>query len=102
MGDEVGDGAAVMGDEVGDALGTELDAADLAELVLGLLLGDAVDSKSALDVVHEAEVLAGLVDGDDVHEASWVGVVGSDLAVDLDESLGNDERDLAAGEGVLQ
>jgi len=98
----VSDGSAIVSDDVRDTSCTELDAADLAELVLALLLGDAVDCKSSLDVVHQTEVLARLLEGDDVHESSRVGVVGSDFSIDLDESLGNDEGDLTASQSVLE
>jgi hypothetical protein len=36
------------------------------------------------------------------HEAGRVGLVGSDLSVDLDESLLNDRGDLSSSESVLQ
>lgn len=62
----VTDGAAVVGDDVGDTLGTELSAADLAELEGSLLGGDAVDGEAALDVVKETEVLARTLNGDDI------------------------------------
>lgn len=80
----------------------ELHALDLAQLVLGLLVLDAVDSEAALGVVDEAEILARLLDGDDVHEAGGVGDVGADLAVNLDETLHHDRLGLAVVEGVLQ
>lgn len=98
----VSNGATVVGDDVGDATSAELNLLDLEELVSGLLGGDAVDDEAALDIVEDAEVLAGLLDGDDVLEAGGVGGVGADLAVDLDETLGGDGVNLAAGEGVLQ
>jgi len=60
----VADGAAVVGDDVWDALGTDSDALDFAELVGSLLRSDAVDGETALDVVKNAEVLARLLDGD--------------------------------------
>ena len=75
---------------------------DLSELVLSLLFSDAVDGETALGVVDEAEVLAGLLDGDDVHEAGWVGGIGAHFAVDLDQALHDDRRDLAASERILQ
>ena len=85
-----------------DSSATELNALDLAELVLGLLILDAVDGEAALGVVDETEVLASLLDGDDVHEAGGVGDVGADLAVDLDEALHHDGLRLAVVEGILQ
>ena len=80
----------------------ELNALDLAELVLGLLSLDAVDGETALGVVDETEVLAGLLDGDDVHESGGEGGVGADLAVDLDQTLHHDRLDLATVQGVLE
>lgn len=91
-----------MRDQEWDSTTAELDALDLAELVLGLLGLDAVDGEAALGVVDEAEVLAGLLDGDDVHEAGGVGDVGADLAVDLDQALHGDGLGLAVVERILE
>lgn len=91
-----------MRNQEGDTALAELDALDLAELVLGLLILDAVDGETALGVVDETEVLASLLDGDDVHEAGGVGDVGADLAIDLDEALHHDGLGLAVVEGILQ
>lgn len=92
----------IVRNQEGDTALAELDALDLAKLVLSLLRGDAVDSEAALGVVDKAEVLASLLDGDDVHEAGGVGDVGADLAVDLDEALHHDGLGLTAVQGVLQ
>jgi hypothetical protein len=88
--------------QVGNAALAKLDALDLAELVLCLLSGDAVDGETALGVVDQAEVLAGLLDGDDVHETGGEGAVGADLAVDLDEALLDDGLDLVTVERILK
>lgn len=80
----------------------KLNTLNLAELVLSLLSLDAVDGEATLGVVDQAEVLAGLLDADDVHEASRVGRVGADLAVDLDQTLHHDGLGLAAVQGVLE
>jgi hypothetical protein len=85
-----------------DAATAELNALDLSELVLGLLVLDAVDGETALGVVDEAEVLASLLDGDNIHEASGVGHVGTDLAVDLDQALHQDSPGLAEVERILE
>lgn len=85
-----------------DTATAQLNALDLAELVLGLLGLDAVDREAALGVVDEAEVLAGLLDGDNIHEAGGVGRVGADLAIDLDEALHQDGLGLAVVQGVLE
>lgn len=85
----VTDGATVVGDEEGDALASNLDALDLAELVLGFIGGDSVDGKSALDVVDETEVFAGLFNRDDVcwsraisrKESKW----GREFGVDVEK-----------------
>lgn len=121
----VSDGPSVVGDDVRDTTSTELNTLDLAELVctsiehqlccplsatpillsqltLGLLLSDAVDGESTLDVVEDTEVLSRLVNGDNVHESGRVGGVGADLSIDLDEPLGGDEGNLVRVQGVLE
>ncbi len=91
-----------MCDQERDAALAQLYPLDLAELVLCLLFGDAVDGEAALGVVDEAEVLARLLDADDVHEAGWVGGIGAHFAVDLDEALHHDRFGFAGVEGVLE
>jgi hypothetical protein len=88
--------------QVGNAATSELNSLDLAELVLCLLVCDAVDGEAALGVVDEAEVLARLLDGDDVHQSRGKGGVGADLAVDLNEALHEDGVDLARVERILE
>lgn len=80
----------------------KLDALDLAQLELSLLGLDAVDGEATLGVVDQTEVLAGLLEGDDVHEASGVGGVSADLAVNLDQTLHHDGLGLATVQGVLE
>jgi len=89
-------------DQEWDATFAQLDALDLAELVLGLLGGDAVHGEAALGIVDEPEVLARLLDRDDVHEAGRVGGVRAHLAVHFDQALHHDRFRLARVEGVLQ
>lgn len=92
----------IMRNQEWDTATAQLDALDLAELVLSLLGLDAVDREAALGVVDEAEVLAGLLDADDVHEAGGEGAVGADLAVNLDETLHQDGLGLAVVQGILE
>lgn len=80
----------------------ELNTLDLAQLVLGLLVLDAVDGEAALGVVDKAEVLASLLNRDDVHETGGVGAVGADLAINLDETLHQDGLGLAVVERILE
>lgn len=91
-----------MRDQEWDSTTAQLNALDLAQLVLGLLGLDAVDGEAALGVVDETEVLASLLNGDDVHVAGGVGDVGADLAVDLDEALHHDGLGLAVVESILE
>jgi hypothetical protein len=79
-----------------------LHSLDLAELVFGLLGLDPVDGEAALGVVDQAEVFASLFDGDHVHEAGWVGGIGADLAIDLDQPLHDDRLGLASIERILE
>ena len=91
-----------MRNQVGNSALAKLDTLDLSELVLCLLVSDAVDGEAALGVVDQAEVLARLLDRNDVHQARGEGGVGADLAVNLDEALHEDGIDLAGVERVLQ
>jgi len=102
--DRVGvtDGASIVGNDERNTLGSELNLLDLEKLVGSLLLRDSVDGEATLDVVKETEVLSRLLDRDDILETGGVGLVGSDLVVDLDEALLDDEGDLTSGKSVLQ
>ena len=63
----VPDGATIMGDDMGNTVGADGNLADLEQLVLGLLGGDAMDGEAALDIVEDAEVLARLLNADNVY-----------------------------------
>jgi len=91
-----------MRNQVGNTTLAELHALDLAQLVLGLLAGDAVHSEATLGIVDETEVLASLLNADDVHETCGVCGVGADLAIDLDQALHDNGLDLTSIESVLQ
>src|ERR1700753_2721307 len=94
--------ASIMRNQEWNAPLAQLHSLDLAELVLRLFIGDAVDSETTLGVVDEAEVLAGLLDGDDVHEAGGRGGIGAHLAVNFDQALHDDGFDFAGVEGVFE
>lgn len=91
-----------MRDQEWDSALAQLHSLDLSELVFGLLGLDSVDGEAALGVVNQAEVLAGLLDGDDIHEASWVGGIGADLAINLDQPLHDDRLGLTSVERILE
>ena len=90
-----------MRDQEWDSALAQLHSLDLAELVLSFLGLDPVDGEAALGVVDQTEVLASLLDGDNIHEASWVGGIGADLAIDLDQPLHDDRLGLASVERIL-
>jgi hypothetical protein len=79
-----------------------LNSLDLAELVFGLFSGNSVHGKSSLGVIDESEVLASLLDANDIHESSRVGHVGSDFAIDLDESLHDNSPGLSVVKSILE
>lgn len=91
-----------MRNQVWDTALAQLYSLNLSKLVLGLLFRDTVNRESTLGIVDETEVLARLLDANDVHEAGRVGLIGADLAIDLDEALHDDGLGLAAVEGVLE
>jgi len=92
----------IVGDNEGDALGTELNLLDLAQLVLGLLSGDAVDGETTLGVVDETEVFASLFNTDNVHEAGGECGIVADFVVDLDEALHHNGLGFTTVERILE
>lgn len=90
-----------MRDQEWDSALAQLNSLNLSKLVFGLLCLDSVDGEAALGVVDKTEVLASLLDADDIHETSWVGCVGSDLSINLDQALHDDCLGLAGVEGIL-
>jgi hypothetical protein len=55
-----------VGGDVRNTLGTNEDLLDLAKLVLGFLIGDAVDSEATFNVIDETEVLTSLFNGNNI------------------------------------
>ena len=90
-----------MRDQEWDSALAQLDSLDFSKLVFGLLGLDSVDGETALGVVDQTKVLASLLDRDDVHETGWVGGIGSDLAINLDQTLHDNSLSLARVEGIL-
>lgn len=91
-----------MRNQVWDSSFANLNSLHLAEFVFCLSCLNTVDGEAALGIVDQAEVLASLVDRDHIHETSWVCVVRSNFAVDLDEALHQNGSGLTAIEGILQ
>jgi hypothetical protein len=94
--------ATVMGNHERDSLGTNLELLHLAQLVLGLLIRDAVHNKASLGVVENAKVFSSLLNLNNVHEASGVVGVSANLTVNLDEALHDNASNLTLGQGILQ
>ena len=80
----------------------KLNTLNLAQFVFRLLYPDSVHSKAALGVIDKAEVLAGLLNGDDIHEASRVGRVGADFAIDFDQTLHYYRLGFTCIEGIFE
>ena len=84
-----------------DCVLAQLHSLDLSKLVFGLLGLNSVDGEATLSIVDETEVLLGLLDGDDIHETSWVGGIGADLAINLNQALHDNGLGLASVESIL-
>lgn len=57
---------------------------------LGFFRRDAMDGETTLNIVDQTEVFTSLFDGDHIHETSWEVGIGTDLAVNLDQTLHDD------------
>jgi hypothetical protein len=97
----VTDSSSIVRDQEWDSALAQLYSLDLSKLVFGLLGLDSVDGEATLGVVDKTEVLASLLDADDIHEACWIGGIGSDFAINLDQALHDNCLSLAAIEGIL-
>jgi len=98
----VSNGSSVVKNNIRNSLGSNSQLLNLAELVLGLIGRDGLKNESSLGVVQESEILTSLLDGDDILKTRGISSIGSDLAVDLDESLLDDLSDLVSGKSVFQ
>jgi len=98
----ISNSAAIVKNNIRNTLLASGDSSNLAKLVLGLISRNSLKNKSSLGIVEESEVLSSLLDGDNILESSGVSRIGSDLSVDLDESLHDDLRDFVSSKGVFQ
>lgn len=98
----VSQSSAVVCDEEWNVVLGNLNLLHSAQLVGGLLGGDAVDSKSTLGVIDQSKVLVGLVNSDDIHIPSWVFDIGPDLAVNFHHAAHHDLLALLATKSILE
>ena len=84
-----------------DSALAQLNPLDLAQFVFCLFLSDAVYSVSPFGIVYKTEILSSLFDGNNVHEASRVGGIGTDFAIDFYETLHDNCFGLASVQGIL-
>jgi len=97
----VTDSSSIVRDQEWDSAFAQLHSLDLAKLVFCLLSLDSMNGEATLGIVDKTEVLASLFDGDDVHEACWVGGIGSDLCINLDQALHDNGLGLAGVKRIL-
>ena len=69
----------IMGHQVRDSFCAHKDLSHFAQLVLGLLRCNTMNSKATLGVLDQTEVLSVLVNADDIHKPSRVGYIGPDF-----------------------
>jgi len=98
----VTDSSCIVRNQEWDSALAQLNSLDLPQLVFGLLSLDAVNGESTFGVVNKTEVLASLLDADDIHESGWVGSIGTNLAINLDQALHDNSLGLAGVERILE
>lgn len=96
------DGATIMGDNEWDSLGSNLHLANLAKLILGFLIRDAVNNETSLDVIHKTELLTGLFNLNDIHETGREVGISANLTIDLNQALHNNAGNLTLIQGIFQ
>jgi hypothetical protein len=75
---------------------------DAAELILGLILLDAVQDETTFGVVQESESVSALLQFQHIHETGWVVGISSDLTVNFYATFHANLHAFLTGEGVLQ
>jgi len=99
----VSDGSSIMEIDVGNTIVSNLGGFDLAKLVFGLLGRDLLNDKSSLNVEQKSVVsVSDLIDGNNIHESSREFGISSNLAIDFDQSLLEDGKNLSLGESESQ
>ena len=98
----VSDGASIVGDNDRHLLGSEFASVDTAQLKGLLLVRDAVEHETSLDVEDQSKLITGLGELDNVHESSREVRVGAYFAVNLDKLLHADLLGLLTSQSVLQ
>ena len=78
------------------------DLSHFAQLVLGLLRCNTMNSKATLGVLDQTEVLSVLVNADDIHKPSRVGYIGPDFHINLNESLHANLFYFISSQGILK
>lgn len=63
----IADRAGVVGYKVRNPCFSKLHALDFTKLVFALFGGDAVNSETAFDIVHQTEVFIGFLNGDNIY-----------------------------------
>jgi hypothetical protein len=102
IGVRITDGASVVGSNVRHTSGEQANLLNAAELEGSLLGEDSVEDEASLGVIQQTEVLVGALDVDDVHEAGREDRISTDLTVNSNETLHQDQGNLTAGQGVLE
>lgn len=92
----------IMGHQVRDSFCAYKDLSHFAQLVLGLLRCNTMNSKATLGVIDQTEVLSGLVNADDIHKPSRVGYIGPDFPINLNESLHANLFYFISSQGILK
>jgi hypothetical protein len=98
----VADGPAVVRDNIRNFLDGHLLTLDTAELVLLLIIIDAVKNISALGIIDQTELITSLWDLNDVLETGREARVGADLTIDLHVLGKRDDLGLLARQGILE
>lgn len=104
VGMRVADCSAIVGHDVWHLVLAGDLTSDLAQLVAGLLLVDAVRHEAALHIVENTELFASLLNAHNILEAEWELMVTADLVVNLDVTFTalDNLKDLLLAKSVLQ
>ena len=83
----VADGVSIVGHQMRDSFCSHKDLSHFAQLILGLLWCNMMNSRATPGFIGETKILSSLVNADDIYKTSRVGYISVDIAINLNETL---------------
>jgi hypothetical protein len=98
----VANGATIVSRAKWNTFRAKLNALYLAELVTSFFGFNAMESEPTLHIKQQTEMFIGALNGNNVHEASREGGIGTNLAINTNNALVENQGNLTPSESIFQ